>query len=58
MPHGALLLTDTTAAVSAVADAFARLLLSLEGVSTPFRTLALFLAHLVPIPLARANGGT
>jgi hypothetical protein len=57
MPHGVLWLPDTTSVVSAVEDASARLLLLLEGVSTPFGTLASFLAHLVPILLIRTDGG-
>jgi hypothetical protein len=57
MPRGVLWLLDTTPAVFAVEDASARLSLLLEGVSTLFRTLALFLVRLVPILLARADGG-
>jgi hypothetical protein len=57
MLRGVLWLIDTTAVVFAVEDAFARLLLLLEGVSTLFRTLALSLVRLVPTLLARVDDG-
>jgi hypothetical protein len=56
-PHDVLWLIGTTAIVSVVEGAFTRLLLLPKGVSTLFRTLALFLAHLVPILLARVDDG-
>jgi hypothetical protein len=57
MPRGVLWLIDTTAVVFVVEDASARLSLLLEGISTLFGTLALFLAHLVPILLTRTGDG-
>jgi hypothetical protein len=56
MPRGVLWQIDTMPATSAVEDAFAQLWPSLEGVSTPFGTLALFLARPVPILLIHADG--
>jgi hypothetical protein len=57
MPRGVLWPLNTMFVVSTVRDVSVRLWLLLEGVSTLFGTLALFLAHLVPTLLIRAGGG-
>jgi hypothetical protein len=57
MLRDALWPIGTTAVRFVVKGAFVRLLLLLGGASILFRTLALFLAHLVPIPLVRVDGG-
>jgi hypothetical protein len=58
MPRGVPWLIDTTAVAFVVTGAFAQLSLLLEGVSTPFGTLALFLARLAPTLLAHVDGET
>jgi hypothetical protein len=55
MPHDVLWPLDTMLVMFAVEDAFALLWLLLEGVSTPFGTLELFLACLAPILLIHAG---
>jgi hypothetical protein len=57
MLHDALWPIDTTAVRFVVEGAFIQLSLLLGGTSILFGTLASFLAHLVPIPLVRVDGG-